>query len=355
MPRQGVRVPVVLRDATSRARTPILLPLAAGAAILFRGLGFTVTPEASRLVGVAVARRRDSVPDLRGRVALLARGGAEEDEEYVFQPAEPIGALATGQAFQGVVTSIADFGAFVDFGWDKEGLVPRSKLKSTKVTEEVKDLVKVGQTVQVWISEVKEGKVTLSMAPNKVFKAMTGPVDRFQGFSPSEWLEGTVTGIQTFGAFVAITPPEGGEPSQGLVPLKELQDGFVADVGDVVKIGQRVKVRVLSVDAAQGRMSLSMKGATPESGFGKRPELEEFANAIDTWCEGAVTRLENFGAFIDVIPPSGGAPVSGLLHISQIKDGRVDDPAEELEVNQQVKVRILKVDEKGLSLSMKLQ
>lgn len=261
-----------------------------------------------------------------------------------------------------MVTRIAKFGAFVDFGWDKEGLVPRSKLKDGRVEEEVEDLVKVGQSVKVWISEIdKDNRLTLSMSPGKVFKVSRGPVARFKDYSSSEWLEGTVTGIQKFGAFVAITPAEGGEASQGLVGIRELKDGFVADVGEVVKLGQKVKVRVLDVDITRDRLALSMKpepGSVPEPAApsgGVKANLQEFAEATNTWCEGVVTRIENYGAFVDVMPPSGGDPVSGLLHISQIKDGRVDDPAEELEVNQQVKVRILRVDEKGLSLSMKIQ
>lgn len=367
--RHGVRVPVVLRNPRSRTSSLVLtlLPLAALAAFLVEGFGFVACPGAPRLGGAMVARRQVPIGDLQGRLALSARGGAEEeddeDEEYVFQPALPMGELAQGQAFQGVVTRILPFGAFVDFGWEKEGLVPRSKLRDGKVDEEVQDLVKVGQTVKVWISEIdKDNRLTLSMTPNKVFNVVSrGPVARFKGYSSSEWLEGTVTGIQKYGAFVSITPAEGGEPSQGLVGIRELQAGFVADVGEVVKIGEKVKVRVLEVDVNTNRMALSMKpepGSVPEPAApsgGRKANLQEFADATNTWCEGVVTRIENYGAFVDVMPPSGGDPVSGLLHISQIKDGRVDDPAEELEVNQQVKVRILRVDEKGLSLSMKIQ
>jgi len=74
----------------------------------------------------------------------------------------------------------------------------------------------------------------------------------------------------------------------------------------------------------------------------------------EEWLEGTVKGIVNFGAFVEVTAP-GGAPVQGLVHLSQIRDGYVEDAGEELEMDQEVKVRVIGVDsDKGkVSFSMK--
>ncbi|MCP8969818.1 S1 domain-containing post-transcriptional regulator GSP13 [Ectobacillus ponti] len=69
-------------------------------------------------------------------------------------------------------------------------------------------------------------------------------------------VQGTVTGIQGYGAFVALD-----ESTQGLVHISEITDGYVKDIRDFLKVGDQVRVRVLAVDEASGKISLSLKAA----------------------------------------------------------------------------------------------
>lgn len=294
------------------------------------------------------------------RVALAARGGddeeAESDEDYTgVQPT--LASMRVGDAYNGVVTRIADYGAFVDVGAEREGLVSIGKLADKRV-EKVEDVVKVGDNVKVWVvaltPDPRGTKVSLTMSQNKIFdrRSATADLNDFQDLvDQDEWMQGKVVGMQGFGAFVVVKSPKSGELAQGLVPISKLAATRTEDVSDVVKFGQEVQVRVISCDPAGGKLTLSMveEGESP---------LDAFVGMSDeTWIEGKVKALTNFGAFVEVTSPTGGAPVQGLLHISEIKDERVEDPAEELEEEQAVKVRVLNVDKAAnrMSLSMRMK
>lgn len=340
-----------------------MLAVAALAACLHQFTAFFV-PRAGAARPLAAVHHTTSRP--RGQVAAAARGGAEEgeeaeDDDYEFSPAELIGELKPGQEFEGVVTSIQSFGAFVDIGTEREGLVPISKLQDGR-TENVEDVVQVGQGVTVWVSEKNGDRLTLSMSKNKIGsggpRAAQADLSLFEGVDSSEWLTGTVVTIANFGAFVSVKPPGGEAAAQGLVHVSQVKDGFVDNVADELSVGDEVQVRVLSVDQGRNRMALSMKpeGAGGGAGGPGKGDLSAFQDIADTeWLPGTVKGLANFGAFVEVEPPNGGAPAQGLVHISQIKEGFIEDPAEELEVDQEVRVRVISVDpmQGKMSLSMR--
>merc|ERR1719264_1545448 len=147
-----------------------------------------------------------------------------------------------------------------------------------------------------------------------------------------------------YGAFVEVEPPSG-NPAQGLVHITQIKDGFVESVEDEVAVGQKVKVRVLEVDSAAKKLKLTMRSAGDASGGKSVTDVSALVDIPDTeWLPGVVKDLVNFGAFVSVTPPNGGNPIDGLVHISQIKEGFIEDPGEELEFEQEVKVRVLEVN-----------
>jgi len=294
-------------------------------------------------------------------VALAARGGAEadDDDEYEYDedyiPVSSMSMLSVGKELEGVVTRVQDRIVLVDVGVEKEGLVPISKLLERGRVEHPSEAVKEGDSVKVWVVEVeqaeniRQSKLILSMAKNKVLDQRNlGPqadLAEFKDVESTEWLDGLVVNKQDFGTFVSVKSPTSDGRAQGLVYITEVKEGG-AD------IAEPVKVRVLSVDPERNRMSLSMKEPAPPRG--DTADLEPFKTMDKgVWIEGVVKSLQDFGAFVEVAPPGGGQPVSGLVHLTQIKEGFVEDPAEELEVDQTVKVRVLEVNDRGLSLSMK--
>jgi small subunit ribosomal protein S1 len=152
-------------------------------------------------------------------------------------------------------------------------------------------------------------------------------------------LEGTVQRIASFGAFVDI----GGV--DGLVHISQLSHEHVEKVSDVLKEGEKVKVKVLSVDRDAERISLSIKETLP----GPWENIEERAPKGSVF-EGTVKRLVSYGAFVEVFPG-----VEGLVHISRISHQHIGTPHEVLQEGQKVDVKVVDVnaEEKRLSLSIK--
>jgi small subunit ribosomal protein S1 len=152
-------------------------------------------------------------------------------------------------------------------------------------------------------------------------------------------LEGTVQRLTDFGVFVDI----GGV--DGLVHISQLSYSHVNKPSDVVEEGQQVKVKVLSVDKENGRVSLSIKDTLegPWSNISSKVKKGDIV-------EGTVKRLVSFGAFVEVAPG-----VEGLVHISHIANKHIRTPHEVLTEGDKVKVKVLDVNEaeRRMSLSMR--
>lgn len=292
-------------------------------------------------------------------------GGPEETTVTPKQmkvPPIPYDSLEVGQKYQGTVRSVLDFGAFVDIGAETDGLVHISAVSRERV-DNIHDYVEEGQQIEVWVSGIRgDGKYGLTMIEGKVdggggrAKADLTP---FSNLNMDDWHKGTVDGVVPFGAFVSVTLEDGATAS-GLVHISQLQDGFVENVDDVVEVGQEVSVRVLSVDMERGKMSLSMREGYGGGGGGGGPREMADVAAFESissseWLTGKVARTAAFGAFVTVSTPDGGATADGLVHITKIKDGFVESVEDEVEVGQEVRVRVDSVDVAGgkLGLSMK--
>jgi transcriptional accessory protein Tex/SPT6 len=149
-------------------------------------------------------------------------------------------------------------------------------------------------------------------------------------------LVGKVKNITDFGAFVDV-----GIPQDGLVHISKLAKWKVEKVTDVVSQGEEVEVWVKKVDKKRGRLSLTM--IRPISL--RLREIKEEAEL-----EGVITRLESYGAFVDI-----GSEREGLVHISQISHDYIKHPEEALAINDEVKVRVLKVDRKKRQVDLSIK
>ena len=173
------------------------------------------------------------------------------DGERDAMRAQIAGSLHPGDDVQGNVTRIEQFGAFVDLGGGVEGLVHISQL-SRKRVEKVEDAVKVGDLVQAKVLEVKQGGKRIGLS----IKA-TEP-DPWDGasmkYAPDTVVNGKVVRLQDFGAFVEI---ENG--LEGLLHVSQILGGGqrVNRPGDVLKVGEEVSVRIISVDSDRRRISLT--------------------------------------------------------------------------------------------------
>ena len=174
--------------------------------------------------------------------------------------AEVFGKLNVGDIVTGKVARITSFGAFIDLG-GVDGLVHLTELSHERNVSP-KSVVTVGEEIQVKVLDLneEEGRVSLSL------KATTpGPWDGVeQKLAAGDVIEGTVKRLTDFGAFVEVLPGIG-----GLVHISQISHKRVENPKDVLKVGQEVTVKVLEVNAADERVSLSIKALE------ERPAQEE--------------------------------------------------------------------------------
>lgn len=168
-----------------------------------------------------------------------------DQREQLFFRIEP------GQIHEGTITNLTNFGAFVDLG-GIEGLIHISELSWSRVIHP-SDIVEPDQTVQVKVLNVdsENGRVALSLKRLKENPWLT--VD--QRFTPGQLVEGTISNVVSFGAFVIIE-----DELEGLIHISQLAEGMFLHPRNVVQKGQIVVARVLQVDGQAKRLALSLRG-----------------------------------------------------------------------------------------------
>ncbi|MGX7395220.1 30S ribosomal protein S1 [Carnobacterium mobile] len=198
-----------------------------------------------------------------------------------------------------------------------------------------------GKTLAFKIMEIEPSENRLILSHKAVLQAENELKKKeiMQNLTEGETVKGKVARLTNFGAFIDL----GGV--DGLVHISQISYEHVKNPADVLKVGEEVDVKVLSVDEETGRISLSIKDTLP----GPWDNIEERA-AVGSVLDGTVKRLTSFGAFVEVFPG-----VEGLVHISQISHNHIATPHEVLSEGQEIKVKVLDVNpnDQRLSLSIK--
>lgn len=177
--------------------------------------------------------------------------------------------LQPDMELEGVVTRTELYGAFVDVGADKDGLVHISMLQKGNV-KRVEDVVQTGQQVQVWVHRVDAGAGRLELS-------MLRPVaTKWKDIKPGLTLQGKVVRLEGFGAFVDV-----GAERPGLVHISEMSNDYVRSPGDVVSVGDEVEVRVLDVDRKKRQIKLSMKSVEVMEEIEEDEPVEELPTAME--------------------------------------------------------------------------
>ncbi|MDF0726205.1 30S ribosomal protein S1 [Cytobacillus sp. S13-E01] len=242
----------------------------------------------------------------------------------------------SGEVFETEVKDVVKGGLVVDLG--VRGFIPASLVEAHFV-EDFTEYKGRNLTVKVVELDKDKNRVILSHRAVVEQNQANKKQQVFDLIKVGTVIEGTVQRLTDFGAFVDI----GG--IDGLVHISQLAHSHVEKPSDVVQEGQKVNVKILSIDRDNERISLSVKETLP----GPWANISEKLKRGDV-VEGTVRRLVPFGAFVEVL--SG---VEGLVHISQISHKHIGAPSEVLKVGQKVSVKILEVNEgeQRISLSIK--
>jgi small subunit ribosomal protein S1 len=273
--------------------------------------------------------------DRRNKNVLLSRRKVQERE--LAETREKLRAeLAVGQVRPGVVRSITDFGAFVDLG-GVDGLVHIREL-SWGTVEKVTDVLSPGQHVEVMVLKIDSKRERISLG---LKQALPDPwVHVPEKYPVGTPLKVRVIRLADFGAFAELEPGV-----EGLIPISEMGWSRVKQSADVVSSGSVVDCIVIRVEADKHRIALSMKQAQADPWAGV---FEGFP--VHSLVHGKVTRLADFGVFVEIAPG-----VEGLVHISELSDRRVKSCSEVVQPGQEVETRVLGVDKDNHRISLSIK
>ncbi|NIA11527.1 MAG: S1 RNA-binding domain-containing protein [Nitrospiraceae bacterium] len=178
----------------------------------------------------------------------------------VIKPKKIVKKLAINMELEGTVKRLTDFGAFVDIGVGRDGLVHVSEMSVRRISKP-SDVVSVGDTIKVWIKD-------LDRAHNRISLTMIPPgTKRLRDLEEGEVVKGTVTRILPYAAFVDI-----GVGRDAMLHIREMSWQFVKKPEDVVKEGEEIEAKIIKLDKRRERIDLSLKALQEEPERQERPQ-----------------------------------------------------------------------------------
>jgi len=193
---------------------------------------------------------------------------SQQQGENALSPKKIVKTLSKGMKLTGTVTNVTEFGAFVDIGVGRDGLVHISELKR-QGGDQGSGTISIGDELTVWIKDLDRKRNRISLTMREAAQR------KLKDLEPGMVFEGKVTRLVPYGAFVDI-----GLQRDGMVHITEMAQGYVRDPSDVLTVGDVVQVKVLEIDRKKRRVALSIKDLPVES----EAEAEEEA-ALPTTME----------------------------------------------------------------------
>jgi small subunit ribosomal protein S1 len=291
----------------------------------------SVNPEDEVQIGEEVDALVLTKEDAEGRLILSKKRARFELAWKAIEAA-----AESGEAVNGRVIEVVKGGLILDLG--VRGFLPASLVDIRRVQDLDEFL---GQELRCKVIELNRSRNNVVLSRRAVLederKEMRQAIlDRL---SPGDVVEGKISNIVDFGAFVDL------DGMDGLIHISELSWTHVNHPSEVLDIGQSVKVKVLDIDRERQRISLGLK----------QTQSDPWQQVLDTYgegdvVEGKVTKVVTFGAFVEILPG-----VEGLVHISELALHHVENPREVVSQGDSVRVKVIEVDadRRRLSLSLK--
>jgi len=246
-----------------------------------------------------------------------------------------------GTRVHGEVVNVMTYGAFVRLEQGIEGLVHISEMSWTKRVNHPSELVQIGDQVDVVVLGINKEKQEISLGMKQT---TPNPWDQVaERYPVGAEIEGTVRNLTNYGAFIEIE-----EGIDGLLHVSDMSwTRKISHASEMLQKGDKVKCRVLSVDQQRKRIALGLKQLAQDPWAEEIPAKYHPGKVVT----GTVTKLTNFGVFVQLEPS-----LEGLLHISELSDHKIENPEQIVKVGDEIEVRILRVDtsDRKIGLSRKL-
>ncbi|HEV7645786.1 MAG TPA: 30S ribosomal protein S1 [Pyrinomonadaceae bacterium] len=233
-----------------------------------------------------------------------------------------------GTNIKGKVSSLADYGAFIELEPGVEGLIHISEMSWSKRSKHPNKILNMGEEVEVRILDINPTDRRISLSLKQL---MTNPWDSLrERYQVGTKVTGKVRNLTDFGAFVEIE-----DGVDGLVHVSDISwSKRIKHPKDALKKGQEVEAVVTNIDTVGQRLSLSIKDLTPST-WDTFVQQHKPGDVV----KGKISRFASFGVFVEL-----GEDLEGLCHISELSDEKVDKPEEVVQIGQEMDFKILRID-----------
>jgi len=244
-----------------------------------------------------------------------------------------------GTRVKGKVVSLTDYGAFIELEQGVEGLVHVSEMSWTKRVKHPSKLVEAGQQVEAVVLDIDPKAKRISLGMKQI---EANPWTLLEDKYPiGSVIRGEVRNVTDFGIFVGVE-----EGIDGLVHVSDISwTERIKHPGEKFKKGDVVEAVVLNIDVENERFSLGLKQlhADPWTTLAER-------HPVGSRVKGKVTKVTDFGAFVEIEPG-----IEGLVHVSEMRDERVENPRDVAKEGDEVEVKVIDMDlqERKVALSIK--
>lgn len=246
-----------------------------------------------------------------------------------------------GSKVKGEVVNVMSYGAFVKLEDGIEGLVHISEMSWTKRINHPSELVNIGDEVEVVILGINGDKQEISLGMKQIHE---NPWEKVaEKYPPGAAVTGTVRNLTNYGAFIELE-----EGVDGLLHVSDMSwTRKISHANEMLQKGDEIQCQVISVDEDRKRIALGLKQLQGDPWETTIPEKYQTGELT----KGKVTKITNFGVFVELEPE-----LEGLLHISELSDEKIENPEDIVKVGEEIEVRILRVDtiERKIGLSLKL-
>ena len=302
--------------------------------VMRREVGHGQTLEEGKSVTVSVID-----PEMEEGYALLSMRRAAKDRGWdelqrVFEAGEIIEIQAYDANRGGLLVELEGIRGFLPVSQLAAGHYPRvSGADKDEILQKLGALT--NQPIRVRILDVSRKDNKLIFSEKEAVK--DDMQARFAELKVGDEVEGVVTGVIDFGAFVNV------DGIEGLIHISEISWERVENPRDYVKVGETVKAKIIAID--KDRLSLSLKQMSED------PWLKEVkAFSAGELVEGKITRITPFGAFVQLSPS-----VEALVHVSEMSDDDNVDPEKIFQLNEKKKFKVLDIDTEARKISLSLK
>ncbi|MBF8276489.1 MAG: rpsA [Candidatus Brocadiaceae bacterium] len=250
------------------------------------------------------------------------------------------GKYPVGTRVKGQVVNIMSYGAFVKLETGIEGLVHISEMSWTRRINHPSEMVAIGDMVEVVVLKIDREKeeISLSMKQTEV-NPWTIIEEKYPAGTK---VKGRVRNLTNYGAFIEIE-----EGVDGLLHISDMS--WAKKVGhpsEIVKKGDKIEALVLSVDREKKRVALGLKQLSDDPWTKEIPDKFKVNDIV----KGKVTKLTNFGAFLEL-----GKGIEGLLHVSEFSAEKVTNPADVVNIGDDLEVRVIRIEPEARKIGLSLR